>query len=334
MRRILVILLVMVMGSAILTGCGNPMESFKSAADKTDRVASGKVSYSGSVDVEFYEEDLSADISKQLERYKKMTVEGENYFDKTKSESKNSLNLKVAEKGIDLKIYGRKDELYIVTPLLPKILVIKQDDLGSFKVPDKGEMYFVFPDEAAAGIKNLDALISKETIGKLDKYWTGLLEKGDAAGMGNIILSTPDGDVKARWFNINLTEAQLKPALKESVNIIRQDIMSKNKDSGKDLEKAFEALGEMLDSAKIDDFLYTANIDRDDYIVKDSMELKISFPEDKSGGSHIKSFGIKTGSMMWDMEKPVDIQFPAVNEKNSMTLDELQKQEEFPEGVF
>jgi len=37
---------------------------------------------------------------------------------------------------------------------------------------------------------------------------------------------------------------------------------------------------------------------------------------------------------MWDMEKPVDIQFPAINEQNSMTPDELQKQGEFPEGVF
>jgi len=152
--------------------------------------------------------------------------------------------------------------------------------------------------------------------------------------MGNIILSTPEGYVKARRFNITLTEDQLKPALKESVNMIRQDIQSKTNDSSKDLEKIFDALEKMLDSAKMDSFLYRAHIDRDDYIVEDTVELKISFPEDKSGSNCIKSFEMKTSSMMWDMEKPVDIQFPAINKENSMTLDELQKQGEFPEGVF
>jgi len=57
-----------------------------------------------------------------LEKYKKVTVEGQDYFDKTKSESENSLNLNLAEKGIDLKIYGREDEFYIVTPLLLRSL--------------------------------------------------------------------------------------------------------------------------------------------------------------------------------------------------------------------
>ncbi|RKL63419.1 hypothetical protein DXT63_06525 [Thermoanaerobacteraceae bacterium SP2] len=331
MKRVPVLLLVVVLLTGILTGCGNPVESFNKASEKTERVNSAKVKFSSNVNMEFYEDSFTAEEKKELGKYKKVTVQGEYYFDKSKKENLNKINFNLAGKGVDLKIYGRKGETYIVTPLLPKILVIKEDDLKSFKMPGNVKMPFGFLD--ASGTKNPDVFISKEAVGKLSKYWINLLKKGNIARLGNIILSTPDGDVKARKFNISLKEEHLKPALKESLDILREDMISKNPKNAKDLEKVFAQLEKMMDSAKIEKFLYEAYIDRDDYIVEDTVNLKISFPEDKSSGL-VKSFELETTSTMWDMEKPVTIDFPAINKQNSMTLDELQKRGEFPEGVF
>ncbi|AYO30053.1 hypothetical protein D2962_04995 [Biomaibacter acetigenes] len=126
MKRVPVLLLVVVLLTGILTGCGNPVESFNKASEKTERVNSAKVKFSSNVNMEFYEDSFTAEEKKELGKYKKVTVQGEYYFDKSKKENLNKINFNLAGKGVDLKIYGRKGETYIVTPLLPKILVIKK----------------------------------------------------------------------------------------------------------------------------------------------------------------------------------------------------------------
>ena len=99
--------------------------------------------------------------------------------------------------------------VYVITPLIPKIVVIKGGE-------------FVHPDWTAGDIENMPAL-SQESLEAIEKVWKSLYNDDNVSALEKIVLDTPEGSVKATKYEMNLTDEQLKPAIRKTMEIVLSD---------------------------------------------------------------------------------------------------------------
>ncbi|HHZ00068.1 MAG TPA: hypothetical protein GYA03_03115, partial [Tissierellia bacterium] len=226
----------------------------------------------------------------------------------------------------DFEVYVNEDQVFIKLPVVGKYLKINEEMLS------EGEKY------------SENQIISEETKKEFIKRWLSLMNEEDVFKGKNIVLTTPDGEVKTREYTIKLKDEQIKALLKDTAEVLSRDeslksFFDKNirVNMGKTEEelktKTFEeVLDHILKSTeefKVDNFTYKASVDIDGYIVNEIIDISLkTIDAEKEGITGIRyHLDIKT----WDINKDQKFEFPALTDENTLKPEEMK--ENMPSGI-
>ncbi len=317
MKKIIAFVCILLLMPVITGGCStkSDYQLYMEAVERTGAVEKGKMSMDMDMRMEFNREGLTEDAEKYLDLFKDISAGIIGQFDKTREESLTDIFIKGGDLGLDAKIYSKGDIAYIITPLIPKILVVKGEELIGL---GKGKV-------------NRDHIPkpSKESLEKVEKIWTGLYDRENVAAIEDIVLDTPEGKVKARKFRITLSDEQLKPAIRETMTVFMEDRqlveglrdMMKPEAGEFTVDDMLKINQEMLDGATINNFSQVAYIDRDNYVIEERVDIDITFGYSRPGA--VTGYSFSMIMRKWDLNREPEIHFPDVTAENSTTLDQL-----------
>lgn len=280
----------------------NYLEDYKEAVAKTDSIQKGQEL----VEIEW---DVNIDTSKMS----KEEVERFNYFrnvnarcniifnnETGKTISRNYFNF--GGMGFDADYYDDGQQKYIKMPIVGKYIVINEE-----------EIFKIVPDGAYQ--EDLEFTFNEEIFNEIEKVWLDLLEKKDVFRGENNIISTPEGEVKARKYSIVLEDSQVKRFVKEVITIIKESDEFK-KANGK-------ITTSWIDDCNFSDFSYEAYVDIDGYIVEENFHMKMEIIHEEN----IKptSFTLDIKGQKWDIEKDIEMDFPILTDENTLPFEKIQE---------
>jgi len=324
MRKIILILFVFVIVATVTTGCSqkSDYQIFKEALERTEAVEKGKAQLELDMKIEFNKEGLSEDETEFMEFLEEFKLSLKDEFNREKKESLKKIFIQTKDMGFDAKVYIKDKTMYIITPIIPKILVVEDNRLAesnSKKTFKEGTVYQYFPK------------LSENSIKQLKKLWNDLYNEENVSSLKNIVLDTPEGKAKARKFEIKLKDEQLKPAIKKVMEIIlmdeqfRKGLAEVMESSGAvSVEEILQHNMKAIDQATINNFNQHAYIDRDNYVIEETVNMDMTFPFSKPGTPRNYHFEMKI--KRWDLNKEPEIYFPEVTQENSINLEELKKE--------
>ncbi|NLX91752.1 MAG: hypothetical protein GXZ07_09260 [Firmicutes bacterium] len=331
MKKMAVLIIISLLLVVWASGCTeSDYEVYMKASERTGNVLRGKSELKMTMKLKFNKEGLSGDVSDVLEMFEETAFELRREYDREREESLNKLFVNLKDMGFDAKVYAKGDVAYVITPLIPKIVVIKGEE-------------FINPDLGAEDIEKMPAL-SQESLEAIEKVWKSLYGEENVSALEKIVLDTPEGSVKATRYEINLRDEQLKPAIRKTMEIVLNDsafmkgleemMRSAITEYAKDdagigefqaeyfsFAEVMRSHMEAIENSTIKAFSQTAFIDRDNYIIEERFKIDVLYHFTGAGAPD--SFSMEMTIKNWDLNRRQEIYFPEVTNENSITLKEL-----------
>lgn len=326
-RKITIILTLLLISLMLLTACNtNNLAEYKKAFDKTEGITKGQTLGEFTITTEINQDGLTAEEMKELNYVKDMESSFSVMFDESAEKKiiRNYMNF--GGLGYDFEVYINREEMSLKLPVVGKYLRIDE------KMISENEEYY------HAGAK----IISDGTKTEFTKKWLSLMNQEDVFKGKNIVLTTPDGEVKTTEYTIKLNDEQLKTLVKDSAEILLKDESLKafyekniNINTGTEeiVNKSFEeVINDILRGAEefnVENFSYKALVDIDGYIVNQIIDISLkAIDAQREGviGIHY-NLDIKT----WDINKDQNFEFPVLTDDNTINTDEMK--ENMPAGM-
>lgn len=301
-----------------LVGCSiDSLGDYKKAAEKTGQIKKGQTSGEFSTVMDFNTEGMTEEQIKKLNYFKDMKGSFSAAFDNDAGKGIFRNYLSLGGLGFDLDMFMNGGEVFMKLPVIGKY--IRLDEMqASMDIKQKtdGEAEF----------------ISKETQEELCAKWLGLLKKEDVFKGKDIVLTTPDGEVKTTEYTIRLNDGQIKSLAADALDILSKDeklkesfenYIKKNLEKIKDtsFEKLLSDIKEDIRDYTVESFSYTAYVDIDGYIVNEMVELELKVNNAKPKG--ITRVGYSMNIKNWDINKEQKFEFPVLTEENTINMDEM-----------
>jgi hypothetical protein len=312
-----------------LAGCSfDSLEDYKKAAEKTEQIKKGRTEGEFSLVMDFNTEGMTEEQIKELNYFKNMNGSFDAAYDDElgKGIFRNYLNL--GGLGFDFDMFVNGEEVFMKLPIIGKYMRI-----------DKMQAYMTDPqDERKAGF------IDRKTQDEFNAKWLGLLKKEDVFKGKDIVLTTPDGEVKTTEYTISLKDEQIKDLAEYSMDVLSRDeklkenyeeYIRKNVEHLKDtsLEKLLSDMKEDIKDYTVESFIYTAYVDIDGYIVNEMFEIELKANNAKP--SAVTGLSYKLDIKNWDINKEQEFDFPVLTEENTLDMDKMDQNMPFMvEGLF
>lgn len=310
MKKIALILIIIII-TFNLTACGkNDLDYYNQALIKTNSIKKGQMSYKVNLKNEFNEEGLSKEKIKKLREFEDIVAINSMKFDWDKNIAIMNNYFNLGGLGFDSVVYINESDQYMKLSFLGKYIDMETEE----------------SDEQVNPITN-------GTINKITEKWYEILSEKDVVSGEKIVLSTEDGEVKARKYIIRVNNEQLRSFLNYVLETIERDNNFMNyiesiyqydgmgQITGKNLAKSIrKAVNEASDM----NFTYESYIDMDGYIVEEN--IGISFNLDLAESGSLKRQEIQIETKKWNIEREQEINLPDINEKNTMTIEEMKKE--------
>lgn len=320
MKKLLIVLsAIMLAISLSLAGCiPDSLGEYKKAAEKTDQIKKGRTSGEFLMEMTFNTDGMTEEHIKELNYFKNMKGSFDVAYDDDAQKGifRNYLNL--GGLGFDFDLFFNGEEAYMKLPVIGKY--IRLDELQA-QVPQDKEL----------------EPVSSETVKAISEKWLGMLKKEDVFQGKNIVLTTPDGEVKTTEYTITLKNDQIKGLATYSLDLLSKDeklrenfeeLVRKNSEHMKDssVEKLISDIKESLGSYTVEDFSYTAYVDIDGYIVNEM--LKVALKTNCDEECKVKEINYSLDIKNWDINREQQFEFPELNDNN--TLDKGMMDENMP----
>jgi hypothetical protein len=313
MKKSILAALVLVIAISLAACNTSSLEEYKQASEKTDQITRGKVSGEFTTMIELNTENMTAEEIKKLNYYKDMKGSFNVSYDDEAGKSifRNYLNM--GGLGFDFEVFMNGEEIFMKLPVVGKYM--KLDEI-----------------EGSVNVDEAEEIISEETLELITKKWISLMNEDDVFKGKDIVLTTPDGEVKTTEYVIKLSDQQIKSLVKDSTDILIRDEKLKNfyteyiqKNSSESEKKTLESiLAELktgIDNYKIENFVYTAYVDIDGYIVNETFEISASVIEPGEKGLKGLSYSLDLNN--FDIDKEQNFDFPVLTNDNTMSVDEM-----------
>ncbi len=319
MKRIFVAIFALLMAVSFTSCSFDSLEDYKKAAEKTEQIKKGQTSGEFSVIMEFNTEGMSNEQIKELNYLKDMRGSFSASFDDEAGLGIIRNYLSLGGLGFDMDIYINGDEIVMKLPVLGKYMRIDemQAPLDVEKLEKDGVM------------------INEETQARLGEKWLGLLKKEDVFKGKDIVLTTPDGEVKTTEYTIRLKDEQIKSLAKDALDILSKDeklkrnyeenfrkYVSRLEDTS--FEKLLSDVGEDMEKNTVENFNYTAYVDIDGYIVNELIEFELKKKEITPAS--ISGISYRLDIKNWDINKEQKFECPVLTEENTVDMDEIDKE--------
>ncbi|HQO73142.1 MAG TPA: hypothetical protein PLJ53_10405, partial [Sedimentibacter sp.] len=190
-RKIIFVTVFILILLILLTSCNtNNLIEYKKASDKTEQIIKGQSAGEFTMTTEINPTGLTAEEIKELNYIKDMNGSFSVVFDDEEKKTiiRNYLNF--GGLGYDFEVFINGDEVSVKLPVVGKYLRINEEMLSD------SEKYY------DAGNK----IISEETKKEFTKRWLSLMNEEDVFKGKNIVLTTPDGEVKTTEYTIKLSD--------------------------------------------------------------------------------------------------------------------------------
>lgn len=307
MKRIVTIILAIIL-CILLVACNtNNLAKYKKAFEKTEQITKGQSSGELQTTIDFNTDGLSAEEIKELSYMKDSKISFNVVFDDEQEKAifRNYMNL--GGLGFDFQLFVNENELFMKVPIAGKYM--RLDDVKDASNINEETL--------------TEEFISNDSLNSIKNKWLSLMNEEDVFKGKDIVLTTPDGEVKTTEFTISLSNEQIQTMASESIEILYRDNNLKRVYEENKIEENNLTYEEMLDKFKnnkdkytVDNFKYTALVDIDDYIVSESIIFTIkSINEDNPFKSMDYSFNIKN----WDINKNQIFEYPILTEENTLS---------------
>lgn len=317
MKKLLIALsAIMLAISFTLAGCiPDSLGEYKKAAEKTDQIKKGRTSGEFLTEMTFNTEGMTEEQIKELNYFKNMKGSFDVAFDDEAKKGilRNYLNL--GGLGFDFDLFFNGEESYMKLPVIGKYIRLS-------------ELQTPVPQD-----KELEP-VSSETFKAISDKWVGMLKKEDVFQGKNIVLTTPDGEVKTTEYTIKLKDDQIKELASYSLDLLSKDeklkenfeeLVRKNSEFMKDssVDKLISDLKESLDKYTVEAFSYTAYVDIDGYIVNEMIKISLKVNGDEE--SKVTGINYSLDIKNWDINREQQFEFPELNENNTLDKDMMDK---------
>lgn len=317
MKKIMIVTFAILL-AVILVGCSlDSLGDYKKAVEKTEQIEKGQMSGEFIMETDFNTDGMTEEQIKEMNYYKDMKGSFSAVYDDTEEKGifRNYLNF--GGLGFDFDLFMNKEEVFMKLPVIGKYMrldEIKAQILVEQK--EDGESEF----------------ISEDTKNQLNANWLGLLKEEDIFKGKDIVLTTPDGEVKTTEYTIKLNDEQIKSLLTDGIDIVSKDEKLKEnyeeyiKKNVKDLQdKSFEELvsdiREDIKNYTVESFNYIAYVDIDGYIINEAIEFAMKVED--AGSAGMKGLNYKLELKNWDINKNQEFDFPVLTEDNTMDMDQM-----------
>jgi FtsZ-binding cell division protein ZapB len=315
MKRIFAMLVLLVTVLAV-TGCGaNSLADYKKALDKTDQITKGQSSGEFAVTMDFNTDGMTQAEINELNYYKDMSGNFKKTFDSSENQRVCRNYINMGGLGFDIDIFKNGEEMFIKLPIIGKYMKLDEMIKEIKETPEEKPNF-----------------VSDDTLEAIGEAWVGMLKEEDIFKGKDIVLTTPDGEVKTTVYTITLNDVQIKAFAEKAISILSEDealrsniedLLAKNADQTEllDFDELVDKIKEYMEKDSIDNFQYTAYVDIDGYIVNEVIEVEITKVAKKAGEPKEISFLLELKN--FDINKDQKIEFPVLTEENTLKTDEL-----------
>ncbi len=319
MKRKLTFIIVLLLVALTATSCGNNgLADYKKAAEKTGQITKGQNSGEFKLTMEFHTEGMTKEEINQLNYYQDVSGSFRSQFDDATRQGiyRNYLNL--GGFGFDFDIYQNGDEIFAKLPVVGKY--IKLDEI----IKEAGKKQIT---------EEQPCMVSEKAKNALRKEWAETLKEENVFKGKNIVLTTPDGEVKTTVYTITLNDEQVKKLASNSIQILSEDetlksnfqsMIKNDTDQTKadDYEEFFKKMQERIQKDTVESFQYTAYVDIDGYIVNETMEFYITREALELGEPSDIRFHLELKN--WDISQKQNFEFPELGDGNTMGAEGLE----------
>ena len=319
MKKRVAVLLILLLTVLSAAGCGNTgLEDYKKAAEKTEQIKSGQMSGEFSAVIDFNTEGMPQEDRERLNSYKETTGSFQAVYDQNAEKEIYRNYLNVGGLGFDFDLYLNGEEQFMKLPVSGKYMKLNDlvKELNNNEQELEGSVF-----------------LSKETEEALNDLWVSTLEEENVFKGKDIVLTTPDGEVKTTVYTITLGRGQIREFLSGAIEILSKDeklntnlstILSGVSDSQRwdNSGEFFSQLKEQMKKNTDLNFQYTAYVDIDGYIVNEI----ITFQSEQNAAETGETKGIqyKLELKNWDINRKQEFDFPKLTEENTMKADRLE----------
>ena len=318
MKRIMIIIFALMLAVS-LAGCSlDSLGDYKKAVEKTEQIKQGQMSGEFSVIMDFNTEGMTEEQIKELNYFKDMKGSFSAVFDDDEDVEKGIIRnyLNFGGLGFDMDLFINGEEAFMKLPVIGKYIRIDEMQASMIQQQEDGKI----------------EIISKETLDGINEKWLEMLKEEDIFRGKNIVLTTPDGEVKTTEYTIKLNDEQIKNLAVYGLDMLSRDeklkecykeYVKKNVEHLKDtsIEKLLLDMKENIKEYTVKDFSYTAYVDIDGYIVNEMFELSLSVENIKP--AEITGIDYKLDIKNWDINKDQEFDFPVLTEENTLDMDQM-----------
>jgi len=322
MKKKMILMIVLLLAVMTAAGCGgNGLEDYKKAVDKTSQIERGQSSAEFTLNMDFYTNGMLPEEIAKLNYYSEMSGSFQSAFDKAANQMIARSYLNLGGLGIDFDLYENGDELFLKLPIAGKYIRMGDVIRGA---------------DAAIKPEDTPELISEDTRKALSRMWVDLMNQDNVFKGKDIVLSTPDGEVKTTVYTITLTDEEFKTAAGNAADIFSKDEnLKKNfssyaeKASGQKItgkwkpDQFFSDMKEWLKECRLENFQYTAYVDIDGYIVNETLEFKLKRNATSQGEP--ETINYKLDMKNWDINKKQQFEFPVLTEDNTIKTENMKE---------
>lgn len=299
-----------------LTGCsGNDYDLYQKANDKTEAAKTGVYDLELSVTNEFDTTGMTEEQLKAVNYMKQVVYKGKSTVDENQNALISDSWLNLGGIGFDFTYYSKDDQQYIKYPVLKKYIDLKAMMASAQASPTNG---------SAGQMPS----VSEETQKALSKIWEGLATKDTVKSVEDVIIPTDQGEMKAKHLNIEVSGDAVKSALLESQKLILADPSLKAA-----IDKQFEKSGVtdkqpitlMTDAMQIEDFMISAYVNADGYLVKDEVKIVMSGLGSEQN-SPLKRSTFHMTTVYSQLDQKVNLEFPNITPDQVFQPEELNQE--------
>jgi hypothetical protein len=317
MKKLLLMIITLLLAVSLISCTTNSLEDYKKAAEKTEQIKKGRTAGEFSLEMEFNTKDMTEDQIKQLNYFKHMKGTFDVAFDDEAEQGIFRNYMSFGGLGFDYDLFVNGNEIFMKLPIIGKYM--RLDELQT--------------QMNSAQYEEME-LISADTQEAISEKWLGILRDEDIFKGRDIVLTTPDGEVKTTEYTIKLKDEQIKSLAEYSADILSRDEKLKEnyrryiqEKVGHMKDKAFEQFfSDLKDNMKnytVDSFSYTGYVDIDGYLVNETVEF--SMKTDNPGRASAERFSFRLEVKNWDINRPQQFEFPVLSEENTLNADEVNK---------
>lgn len=319
-----VIVSVLLLGLIVsLAACNtNNLAEYKKALEKTDQITSGQMSAEFSMSIDFETEGMTADEIKNLNYYKDMKGSFGAVFDyeADKSIFRNYINF--GGMGFDYDMYFDSGEMIMKLPVVGKYMKLNEM-MNSSSVDEE---------------KFSRKIISEETIKLIGEKWVSLMNEDDVFKGKDIILTTPDGEVKTTEYSITLKSEQIRSLILGVSELLEKEESLKQfyeeyrgRDNSKSFEEIIGLIKDNIENYDVENFKYTALVDIDGYIVSENIIFSI---RSNDASPLFKGADYSLDIKNWNINKEQSFDFPVLTDKNTLKADEMGEMPDIMKSLF